>query len=167
MPASPSACSLEVAEFAPVTGGANLFELLAGMHHVAQQIFVLMVCVDVDYIEVGVGETVDALDGISRLARSLRYLDIRAPIYVGVHGPQSNRLKPCASCGIPPHPRNDEGNVRKSSRSLRPAEQAAHAAANATGEFNGDEVYPHVGERTDVIADRGLRFAAGPGRLPN
>src|SRR5262245_48047382 len=33
------------------------------MHHVTQNIFVLMVGVDVDYIKVGVGEAVDALDG--------------------------------------------------------------------------------------------------------
>src|SRR5262249_41045509 len=42
---------------------ATGFELLAGMHHVAQDIFVLMVGVDVDYIEVGVREALDALDG--------------------------------------------------------------------------------------------------------
>src|SRR5215467_1466418 len=33
------------------------------MHHVTQNIFVLMVGVDVNYIEMGVGEALDALDG--------------------------------------------------------------------------------------------------------
>src|SRR5215467_2396264 len=33
------------------------------MHHVTQNIFVLMVGIDVNYIEMGVGEALDALDG--------------------------------------------------------------------------------------------------------